>query len=227
MSIFAIGDLHLSLSVDKPMDIFGGWENYTERLKSNWEKIVTPNDTVVIPGDISWAMKLEDAEEDFKFLDSLPGTKIILKGNHDLWWDTVNKLNIFFQKNKINSIKIVFNSAIEVEDYAICGSRGWFSDSGEQNSKVMLRECQRLATSIEKAIATGKEPLVFLHYPPIYTDFYCDKIFEVLKEYGITKVYYGHLHGNSIKGAISEYDGIKLKLVSADALHFTPFLVSK
>ena len=128
MSLFAIGDTHLSFSGEKPMNIFRGWDDYENKLRKNWNAIVTPEDTVVIAGDISWAMDIEEALEDFRYLDSLNGTKIILKGNHDYWWATKKKIEDFFKKNNISTIKILFNNAYRVGDIAICGTRGWFFD---------------------------------------------------------------------------------------------------
>ncbi len=222
MSIFTISDLHLSLSSNKPMDVFYGWNNYVERLKANWKRVVTQNDTVVIPGDISWALKLEDSLEDFKFLDSLPGKKIILKGNHDLWWSTITKLNAFFKKNEIETVTALFNSAIVVEDKCICGSRGWFFDKPEADKKIILREAGRLETSIVKAKESGFEPVVFLHYPPVYAENSCDEIISVLKKHEINLVYHGHIHGSGLHRAVSEFENIRFKLVSADCIDFTP-----
>ena len=152
MSIFAIGDTHLSFSCDKPMDIFRGWDDYVERLEKNWRAIVTDDDTVVIAGDISWAMKLYEAKEDFTFLENLPGRKIIMKGNHDYWWQTKKKLDEFIKENGFNTIDIMFNNAFRVGDYAICGSRGWFYDAEKDaDMKVLRREAGRLQMSIDEA----------------------------------------------------------------------------
>ena len=226
MSIYAISDLHLSFGADKPMDIFKGWDNYEEKIKANWTRLVTNDDTVIIPGDVSWALKLEDTLADFKFIDSLPGKKIILKGNHDLWWSTMNKLNIFFAENKIETIKAVFNNAIVVEEKAICGTRGWdYASSSESEQKVRNREAGRLETSIKFALETGKEPLVFLHFPPVYADFVCEELMGIIKKYGIKTVYHGHIHGAGCHNAVSEYDGVKFKLLSCDCVDFTPVYI--
>ncbi len=224
MSLFAISDLHLSLSSDKPMTVFKGWENYTERIKSNWCRLVTENDTVVIPGDFSWGLKIDETLEDFKFLNSLPGKKILLKGNHDLWWCTVKKVNEFFEKNGIDTVSLVFNSAIKTENFTVCGTRGWFYDE-TADSKIRKREVQRLRRSLESADALGGEKRVFLHYPPVYGEYVCRDIIDVLKEYGVDKVYHGHIHGNGLNNSVSEYEGIKFKLISADCIDFTPILV--
>ena len=150
MSIYTISDLHLSFGSDKPMNIFRGWENHTERLFANWNRLVNPNDTVVLPGDFSWGLKLEDTLEDFKFLNTLAGKKIILKGNHDLWWSTVKKLNEFLTENEIKNIEILFNNTIIAENHAIAGTRGWFYDD-KADKKIVLREVGRLEKSLTEA----------------------------------------------------------------------------
>ncbi|MBE6766775.1 MAG: metallophosphoesterase [Clostridia bacterium] len=224
MSLYAISDLHLSLAADKPMDVFRGWEDYQNRIEKNWRRIVKAEDTVVIPGDISWAMTLSEAVADFSFLNSLPGKKIILKGNHDLWWSTAKKLNTFLEENKFDTISFVFNSAAVVEDFAVCGTRGWFYDLGAED-KVVLREAGRLETSIKAAIETGKRPVVFTHYPPVYGEWVCKEIFDVIKKYEITRVYHGHIHGSGFNNAKSSYDGVEFKLLSADCIDFCPMLI--
>lgn len=227
MSIYAISDLHLSLSTDKPMNVFHGWENYVEQIKSNWTRLVTDQDTVVIPGDISWALKIDEAIEDFKFIDSLPGKKVIIKGNHDLWWGTMNKLLAFFEKNEIKTIFPVFNSYYEAEGKAICGSRGWNYDSKESEEKIILREANRLDTSITAAEKNGLEPIVFTHFPPVYGEFVCDPIIEVLNKHNIKHIYHGHIHGAGRNNSVPEWQGIKFTLISCDCIDFTPILVSK
>ena len=181
MSLYAIADTHLSLGTDKPMDVFQGWSDYVDRLKSNWERLVSGDDTVVIGGDISWAMKLEECYEDFSFLHSLPGKKILLKGNHDYWWQTKKKIEDYLSENRFTSIRILFNNAYEVGDIAVCGSRGWYYDKEtEQDLKVINREVGRIRTSISAAKATGKRPVLFLHYPPVYGDLECEQIMNVI-----------------------------------------------
>ena len=144
MSLFAIADLHLSLGEDKPMDIFAGWNDYVDRLTDNWNKLVSDDDTIVIAGDISWAMRLEQTYTDFKFIDNLPGRKIFLKGNHDYWWGTKNKIDTFLKDNELDSISILFNNAYACGEYAICGTRGWFFDAEtDADKKVVLREAGR------------------------------------------------------------------------------------
>ena len=228
MSVFVIADLHLSLGTDKPMDIFRGWDGYEKRLEENWRKLMTDNDTVVIPGDISWAMKLSDTFEDFRFINGLPGRKLFLKGNHDYWWDTRRKMEMYLKENGFDTIEIVFNSAYAAEGYAICGTRGWFYDAEtDSDKKVLSREVGRLRTSLNEALKTGLEPVVFLHYPPVFGNQRCDDILNVLKEYEIKKCYYGHLHGiNAARKAVTgDFEGIKFRLISSDYLKFMPELV--
>ena len=224
--LYTIGDLHLSFGCDKPMDIFGGWNDYVLRLEKSWRKLITQNDTVIIAGDISWAMKLEEAYEDFKFINSLPGNTIIIKGHHAYWWGTKNKIEEFLQKNRFNTIQVLFNNSYTVDGISISGSRGWFYDVKDaENKKVLNREAARLSVSI--AAAENKPPIVFLHYPPVFGDYICDEIMEVLKQNNITQCYYAHLHGRTAheKAIQGIYEGIKFKMVSADSVDFTPVLV--
>lgn len=228
MSLFSIADLHLSLGTDKPMDIFSGWTNYVSRLEKNWLKLINDDDTVVIGGDISWAMKLENTYEDFAFINALPGKKIFIKGNHDYWWQTKKKMEDFIRNNKFDTISILFNNAFEVENYAICGTRGWFYDAeADKDKKILLREAGRLRTSIDAGIKTGRQPIVFLHYPPVYQDRECEEIMNILIEYDIKKCYYGHIHGRRAFQYIPprEYKGIEMNLVSGDYLEFVPKLI--
>lgn len=225
MALFVMGDLHLSLSSDKSMDIFGGWENYVERIKDNWNREVSPEDTVVVPGDISWAMSLKEAEADFRFIHELPGRKIILKGNHDYWWTTAAKMNNFLAENGFDSIFILHNNHYAYENYGICGTRGWINDDTEPaDAKVLAREANRLETSISSAESAGLEPLVFLHYPPLYGNEYNPDLLEVMYRHNIKRCWYGHIHGrkghqNAVNG---ERDGIVFQLVSADYVQFCP-----
>lgn len=229
MSIFAIADTHLSFSCEKPMDIFHGWSDYVSRIEGNWRNLVTEYDTVVIPGDISWAMSLKEAEADFRFINSLPGKKIILKGNHDYWWTTKRKMDSFLSEKGFDSISILHNNAFRIGDYTLCGTRGWFFDAEKSaDMKVLLREASRLERSIEEGEKLGGEIIVFLHYPPVMQTGKCEEIFEVLKKHNIKRCYYGHLHGESTKRSVSEtVDGVKLSLISADFLSFCPHLVEK
>ena len=224
MALFAIGDPHLSIATGKSMNIFNGWQDYEQRLKNNWERLVGEDDTVVLAGDISWCMNLDEGYEDFKFLDSLPGKKIILKGNHDYWWATKKKADDFFREHSLDSLNILFNNAYAVGNIAVCGTRGWFFDAeSDADKKVVLREAGRLRMSIAAAKETGLEPVVFLHYPPINQTQKCDEIYNVLVEEGIKRCYYGHLHSYSHATAFTgESDGIKFSLISSDFLCFCP-----
>lgn len=211
------------------MDIFGGWQDYTQRLEANWRSLISDEDTVVIPGDISWAMSLEGAEEDFRFIHNLPGRKIILKGNHDYWWNTKKKMDSFLTEKGLDSIRILHNNAFKAGDYVLCGTRGWFYDAEKSaDMKVLLREASRLERSIEEGEKLGDELIVFLHYPPVMQSQRCNEIFDVLKKHNIKRCFYGHLHGESTRHSVNEtVDGIKFSLISADFLSFCPQLVEK
>lgn len=229
LSLFAIADLHLSLGVDKPMDIFGGWDNYMERIKENWQRKVKPEDTVVVPGDISWALKLEDTYRDFEFIQKLNGTKIFLKGNHDLWWSTRSKVERFWADNGFDSLKLVQNDHIKYGGIGICGTRGWVNDDSEPaDAKVIAREAIRLEMSVKSALDAGLVPVVFLHYPPVFGNSCNYDILEVLHRYEIKHCFYGHLHGKTHAFAINgTRDGVTYQLVSADFLQFDPMDITK
>ncbi len=225
MSLYAIADLHLSLGAKKPMDIFDGWQDYMARLEANWRACVRPEDTVVIPGDISWGMTFEEARPDFAFLEALPGTKVLMKGNHDYWWSTMAKMRAFFAEQGFSTLHFVHNSAFAAEGRCVCGTRGWFCDS-KGDKKVLLREAGRLDTSLREAEKQGLPPLVFLHYPPIYQDFSCTEITAVLAAHGVVRCYYGHLHGRACRYAVEgEHGGVDYRLISADHLRFKPLLI--
>ena len=211
------------------MDIFGGWQDYVARLESSWRSLVTDEDTVVVPGDISWAMSLEGAVKDFRFIHSLPGKKIILKGNHDYWWNTKRKMDAWLESEGFDTISILHNNAFKVGDYVICGTRGWFYDAETSaDMKVLLREASRLERSIEEGKKLGENLIVFLHYPPVMQSQKCQEIFDVLKKHDIKRCFYGHLHGESTRHSVNEVvDGIKFSLISADFLSFCPQLVEK
>ncbi len=225
MSIYAISDLHLSFGTDKPMNIFAGWENHIDRITANWKRLVKEEDTVILPGDFSWGLKIEETLSDFKFLESLPGKKIILKGNHDLWWSTVRKIREFWKENNINSVDLIFNNSLVVEGYAIAGTRGWFYDE-KGTQKVKKREAGRLEASLSAAEKTGLPILTFLHYPPVYNDCVSEEILEVLKSHNINHIYCGHIHGAGFHNMKSEYDGIKFTLISCDCIDFTPLFIA-
>ena len=227
MALFVLGDTHLSLGGAKPMDVFPGWNGYVEKLEANWRKLVKPEDTVVLAGDISWSMRLADTRKDFAFLNGLPGQKLIMKGNHDYWWSTANKMNAFFRAEGFGTLRLLHNNSYTVDGYALCGTRGWLFDADEpHDEKVMNREIGRLRLSLQAA-EPGKERLVFLHYPPVYTGADAPEIVAVLKEYGIRRCFYAHLHGKAIRFAVQgEVDGIRYKLVSADGLQFCPYKIT-
>lgn len=227
MALFAIGDTHLSLSTGKSMNVFGGWTDYEKRLESNWRRLIREDDTVVIAGDISWCMDLEQGVADFAFLDSLPGKKLLMKGNHDYWWSTKKKADEFFAKHEFTSLNILFNNAYAVGNIAVCGTRGWFFDAEKDaDKKIVLREAGRLRRSIEEAKKTGLEPVVFLHYPPLSQTQKCGEIYDVLLEEGIKRCYYAHLHSYSHATAFTGVsNGIRFSLISSDFLGFCPELV--
>ena len=226
MAIFAIGDLHLSLGTDKPMDVFPGWEVYLPKLERSWRALVAPEDTVVLAGDTSWAMNLPDTRADFSFLQGLPGQKWLLKGNHDYWWTTARKMQNFLQENGFDSLHILHNNACVVQGTALCGTRGWpFDDVAAQGEKLMAREAGRLRMSLQAGQA-AEQRIAFLHYPPVYPGASAQEIVDVLQECGVTECYYGHLHGRSIRFAVQgEMEGIRYKLISADSLGFCPYKI--
>ena len=241
MSLYVIADLHLSTldSTNKSMEVFGRrWDGYMTRIRNNWERLVTDEDTVVIPGDVSWALSLEEAVSDLKFIDSLPGKKILGKGNHDFWWCTMKKHGEMFEKNGITSISFLFNNAHETDEYIIAGTRGWYHDEDAKNApdnadfdKLQNREAQRLRMSLAAAAklkesSPEKEIVVFMHFPPYWSGKASDGLIELLKEYGIQRVYFGHIHGNYTVEPKFVYEGIEMNIISADYLKFVPKLVN-
>ncbi len=224
MALYAIGDLHLCLGAPKPMDVFGGaWVGYMDKLKDGLS-VIGPEDTTVLLGDLSWALDLNCAREDFAWINDVPGKKIILKGNHDYWWNTATKFYKFCDKNNFSDMWILNNNHFVYNGYAICGTRGWFFEeerSNEHDEKVFKRELIRLEASLQSA---GEMPkLVFLHYPPRYKGYTCDEILELLQRYEVRQCFYGHLHGASHGLAMEgQWDGVEYKLVSADKLNFQP-----
>ena len=240
MSIFTISDLHLSTldSTNKSMEIFGNrWKDYQNRIEINWRRLVSENDTVIIPGDISWALSLDEARSDLIFLNSLPGKKILGKGNHDFWWSTMKKHGEFFAKNDISTISFLFNNALTVEDKIIAGTRGWYHDEDAQGmpdntdfEKLVARETQRLKLSLEAAKKLKeehpqKQTVVFMHFPPFWNGKESESIISLLTEYGIHDVYFGHIHGNYTVPAEFSYKEINMRIISADYLGFTPKIV--
>ncbi|MDR2647243.1 MAG: glycosyltransferase [Oscillospiraceae bacterium] len=228
VAIYALADPHFSFGCAKPMDVFRGWTDYVRRIEENWRKIVRDCDTVILAGDISWAMTLEQAEPDFAFLHALPGTKILLKGNHDYWWSTRKKIEDFWNTHAFNSLKLLYNGAILVEDIAVAGTRGWFFDcEAQEDIKILRREVGRLRTSIQAAKRLSDCVIVFLHYPPITRDRVCEELYQALYQEEISVCYYGHLHGGSCRWAFEgERDGIHFGLISADHLSFCPKLIN-
>ena len=239
MSLFVISDLHLDvLTNEKSMEVFGDkWKNYTKRIENNWNAVVGENDTVIIPGDISWALTLEESIYDLKWINDLPGKKILMKGNHDFWWSTSKKMNTFFSVNSLDTLNILYNGAIEVEEYILAGSRGWFVDKSTQPQgtvnadydKIVNREKIRLKMSLYEAKklqeASNKEILVFFHFPPVWNDFVCEELVCLLKEYEISRAYFGHIHGVYNVSSLFEYEGIRFKMISADFIDFLPQIV--
>lgn len=230
MSIYTIGDLHLSFHENKPMSIFGkNWKGHEEKIKIDWIEKVKENDLVVIPGDFSWSTYLKDTEEDFVYLNKLPGKKLILKGNHDYWWTTLTSMRKFLQENNFENIDFIYNTAYEFENYIIAGTRGWGQNEEGEDQKLLKREVARLELSLEEAIKLkqekAKEIIVFLHYPPIISSNIIQnemsEFIKVMKKYEIERCYYGHLHSTSIREAVEgKHYGIDFKLVSADGLNF-------
>ena len=227
MALYAIGDLHLWLGAPKPMDIFGGnWTGYMDKLKEGMS-VITDADTTVLLGDLSWALSLEESSADFVWINDIPGKKIILKGNHDYWWSTAAKFKKFCESNGFKNLELLNNNCFEYEDWAICGTRGWFFEeerSGAHDEKVFKRELCRLEASLKAA--GEKRKMVFLHYPPRYKGYECKEILELLEKYEVRRCFYGHLHGGSHKLAMEGvWDSVEFRLVSADYLNFKPFKV--
>ena len=245
MSIFTLADLHLSTDsrTNKSMEVFGArWQDYMAKIEKNWNAVVGDDDTVVVPGDISWATRLEDAESDLRFLDSLNGKKLIGKGNHDFWWTTATKMNAFFKEKGFSTISILYNNAYIVEDRIICGTRGWFPDESRQitvgdvdHTKIVNREVTRLKLSLDAARKLQEErkaesgellPItVFLHFPPVWGDFVMREFIDVLHEYGINECYFGHIHSAYNQNGRFEFEEIKFALVSSDFLSFHPIVL--
>ena len=227
MALYAIGDTHLSLRSDKPMDVFGGgWEGYVDKLREGFAP-VEDSDTVVLCGDLSWGMSLEEARDDFAFLNSeLPGEKWLLKGNHDYWWTTASKMNAFFAANGFTRLHILHNNCAPYGDAALCGTRGWFfEENGTPHwEKVFNRELIRLEASLKAA--GEREKLCFLHYPPLYRGYRCQEIIGLLERYGVTLCCYGHLHGGSHRLAVTgRQGGVDYRLVAADYVGFRPVCI--
>jgi uncharacterized protein len=237
MAVFAMSDLHLALGVNKPMDVFGyKWDNYMERIKNSWENNVSHVDTVIVPGDVSWATYVDQAYRDFKFIDDLPGEKIILKGNHDYWWTTVNKLKKFIIDNDFQTIRFLHNDCYEVEGYLICGTRGWKCPGDEEftddDMKIYKRELQRLEKSLKNAnelLNKNKmqEIIAAMHFPPFNTKGQMSMFVDIMRNYKVKKCIYGHLHGDGAKAAKEGIiEDIIFRFVSSDFLGFEPVKIA-
>ncbi|MBR0130458.1 MAG: metallophosphoesterase [Firmicutes bacterium] len=227
-SLYAIADLHLATDPsieDKSMDMFGGvWVGHAQRLRDIWLRIIEPEDVVFIPGDISWALKLEEAKADLAWLDSLPGTKVLLRGNHDLWWSSMKKMRGLFE-----SVLFIQNDAVGFENYVLCGSRGWicpgdpdFTESTDR--KIYERELLRMRMTLSAAAACGKPIIAATHFPPMNKDREPSGFTELYREFGVKTAVYGHLHGESAIASAFEgvKDGTDYRLVSLDRLHAAP-----
>ncbi len=244
MSVFAIADLHLSLApdVDKPMDIYGyRWHDHVARLENNWKQMISADDTVIIAGDISWALKMDDAKYDLDWIAALPGKKLIFKGNHDLWWNGITKLNKMY-----DNTTFVQNDCFATEDFVICGTRGWLTpdndDFKEEDNKVYNRELLRMKSSLEggrkyieklKENTTETENLpelvAVLHFPPVSKSASFSGFQQLFEDYGIKQVFYGHVHGeDGFKNAIrGNYHGVEYNLISLDFLNCKPLQLEK
>ena len=207
------------------MDIFGrNWQNYEEKIKKDWLLKVKPEDTVILPGDFSWAMYLNETEKDFEFINNLPGKKILLKGNHDYWWTTVTSMRKYIKEENFENIDFLYNNSYEIENKIIAGTKGWNISDEQEDIRLTKREVARLELSIKSGIekyGNDKEIIVFMHYPPLTKTNIDTDYTRLMKKYGIKRCYYGHLHANSIKDAVEgNVDGIEYKLVSSDGLDF-------
>ena len=222
MAIYALGDLHLSLFGEK-------WENYTEKIKENWQSIVSGDDLVIIPGDVSWATYLSEAYEDFKFINDLPGRKVIIKGNHDYWWTTLKKMQEFLDENGFDTINILNNTAMAFEDTAICGTRGWsVQDNNDENDeRIIDREKKRLILTLEEAVKLKKNRLVVgIHYPPFDRHGEENGFLEIMRSYGVDICVYGHLHSYAHRNAVEgNLNGVELRLVAGDFVNFKPIML--
>lgn len=234
MSIYAIGDLHLSFINNKPMDIFGeNWTNHEQKIEENWKKTIKEDDLVILPGDFSWAMKLNETGKDFEFINKLPGMKVLVKGNHDYWWTTLKSMNNFICENKYKNINFLINNAYEYQNYSIVGTRGWTFGNTDNSEKMYKRELIRLENSIQYALnnyGNNNEMICAMHYPPITKQMIeqgqKSEYLELMKKYNIKKCIYGHLHGKAHNEAIEKtIDGIELKLVSSDYLNFNLYKI--
>ncbi len=241
MAVYAIADLHLSIGVgaQKSMEVFGArWTDYTEKLRRNFSSLISPEDTVIIPGDISWAISLEEAKADFDFLHSLPGKKILMKGNHDFWWCGMKKMLAFCEANGYDDISFLYHDAVKVENLILCGTRGWFYDETEgrpesaEIARLTARESIRLDMSLLAAEKLREkhpecECVAFFHFPPVWNGEACPMFTDRIESAGIRRVYFGHIHGAYGTPPVTQYKGVEYRLVAADYLSFTPLYIPK
>lgn len=222
MKIFSIGDLHLSSAAPKPMSIFGShWDGHWDKICSNWRSSVNSDDVVLIPGDISWAMQLEDAKADLDLIDQLPGRKIIIRGNHDYWWNSIMRV----RRALPPSIHAIQNDSIDLGEYVVCGTRGWLCPEAQNFSandmKIYLRETGRLKLSLENAAKHGKPIIVMMHYPPFSEKNEQSEFTQLIKQYNVTQVVYGHLHHCTPDNVFEIcMDEVMYSLVACDYLGF-------
>lgn len=225
MAIYTIADLHLSFNTDKPMDIFGqNWQNYEDKIKEDWISKVKSEDLVILPGDFSWAMYLEETEKDFQFINELPGKKILLKGNHDYWWATVTSMRNYIKNKGFKNIDFLHNNSYMFENKIIVGTKGWTLSDDEEDIRLTKREVSRLELSIKDGInnyGKDREIIAFMHYPPVTKNYINTEYINVFKKYNIKRCYYGHLHASSIQDAVQgNIKGVELKLISCDGVDF-------
>ncbi len=245
MAIFVLSDLHLSTdsSTNKSMDVFGDrWRDYMLKIQKNWNAVVGEKDTVIVPGDISWATRLEEAYSDLDYLNKLNGTKLIGKGNHDFWWTTAKKMYEYFDKFGFDTIKLLYNNAFILEDRIVCGTRGWFPDESKQVAvgdvdyqKIVNREVGRLKLSLDAAKKLQDEqarlhgnllPIeVFLHFPPVWSEFSMQEMLDVLNAYEIKRVFFGHIHSAYNTPRTFEHQNMTFTLTSSDFLNFYPLKI--
>lgn len=230
MRLFAIGDLHLPGGDEKPMSVFGPqWDRHFLRISEAWRETVREEDAVLIPGDISWAMKLEDALPDLEAIGALPGRKVLIRGNHDYWWSSISRIRSLLPEN----MYALQNDAVDLGDWVVCGTRGWMipgmeDGGGEENEKIYAREVNRLALALDCAarIGKGKPTVVMLHYPPRTSQVPASGFSHLLEERGVRLCVYGHLHGNGIQAAFNGTErGVRYMLTSCDSLGFRPIRV--
>ena len=223
MKIFAIADLHLSNDESKPMDIFGTqWENHFARIREDWLSKVSEEDIVLLPGDLSWEMKLETALSDIRRVGALPGRKVLIRGNHDYWWSSIGRV----RENLPAGMYAIQNDAVTIDGYTFCGTRGWVlpgEDSDEDDKRIRVRELGRLRLSVDSALRiAGEGPIIcLLHYPPLLEAMRDTDVTALIEQTPIREVVYGHLHGNALKGAFrGVHNGVNYHQVSCDGIGF-------